>query len=77
MGTGCSRQYDERLHRDFQTANVIDNLRFCCDIVEPAGLTMVIEPLNTMHDHPGLISDRNTPGIPDMQGCEPSGHARS
>ncbi len=48
-------RYDERLHRDFQTANVIDNLRMCCDIVEPAGLTIVLEPLNTLKDHPGLF----------------------
>jgi hydroxypyruvate isomerase len=48
-------KYDERLHVDYQTANVIDNLRYCCDILEPAGLTMVLEPLNTMRDHPGLF----------------------
>jgi hydroxypyruvate isomerase len=48
-------RYDEKLHHDFQTANVVDNLRLCCDIVETAGLTMVIEPLNTLHDHPGLF----------------------
>jgi hydroxypyruvate isomerase len=48
-------RYDERLHRDFQTANVIDNLRYCCDVMEPAGLTIVIEPLNNLHDHPGLF----------------------
>ena len=48
-------RYDERLHRDIQTANVIDNLRYCCDIMEPAGLTIVLEPLNTLHDHPGLF----------------------
>jgi len=48
-------RYDEKLHRDFQTANIIDNLRYCCDVMEPAGLTIVIEPLNTLHDHPGLI----------------------
>ncbi len=48
-------RYDERLHRDYQTANVIDNLRMCCDIVEPAGLTLVLEPLNTLIDHPGLF----------------------
>ncbi len=53
-------RYDERLHRDFQTANVIDNLRYCCDIMEPAGLTIVLEPLNTIHDHPGLFLN----GIP-------------
>jgi hydroxypyruvate isomerase len=48
-------RYDEKLHRDYQTANVIDNLRFCCDIVEPEGLTIVLEPLNTFRDHPGLF----------------------
>ena len=53
-------RYDEKLHRDFQTANVIDNLRYCCDVVEPAGLTIVLEPLNTLRDHPGLFLN----GIP-------------
>lgn len=48
-------RYDEKLHRDYQTANVIDNLRYCCDIVEPAGLTIVLEPLNTLKNHPGLF----------------------
>jgi hydroxypyruvate isomerase len=53
-------RYDERLHRDIQTANIIDNLRYCCDVVEKAGLTIVLEPLNTIRDHPGLILN----GIP-------------
>ncbi len=48
-------RYDEKLHRDFQTANVVDNLRYCCDVVEPAGLTIVLEPLNTLINHPGLF----------------------
>jgi hydroxypyruvate isomerase len=48
-------RYDEKLQRDYQTANVIDNLRYCCDIMEPAGVTIVLEPLNTIHDHPGLF----------------------
>jgi hydroxypyruvate isomerase len=52
--------YDERLHRDFQTANVIDNLRYCCDIAEQGSFTIVLEPLNTIHDHPGLFLN----GIP-------------
>jgi hydroxypyruvate isomerase len=51
-------RYDERLHADYQTANVIDNLKYCCDVLEPAGLVMVIEPLNTLHDHPGLYLTR-------------------
>ncbi|MFA5814168.1 MAG: TIM barrel protein [Bacteroidales bacterium] len=48
-------RYDESLHWDYQTANVIENLRYCSGIFEPAGLTMVLEPLNTLHDHPGLF----------------------
>lgn len=48
-------RFDERLHRDFQMANIIDNLRICCDVVEKEGLTLVIEPLNTIRDHPGLV----------------------
>jgi hydroxypyruvate isomerase len=51
-------RYDEKLHRDYQTANVIDNLRYCCDVMEPAGLIIVLEPLNTLHDHPGLFLNR-------------------
>jgi hydroxypyruvate isomerase len=48
-------RYDERLHQAYQTANVVDNLRFCADIIEPAGLTIVLEPLNTLTSHPGLF----------------------
>ena len=51
-------RYDERLHWDYQTANVIDNLRFCAEILEPTGLVMVLEPLNTLSDHPGLFLTR-------------------
>jgi len=51
-------RYDERLHPDIQTANVIDNLRYCCDIAEPEGLIIVLEPLNTLRDHPGLFLTR-------------------
>lgn len=47
-------RYDERLHPDYQRANVIDNLKYCAEIMEPEGITLVIEPLNTLHDHPGL-----------------------
>ncbi|MCX6223972.1 MAG: TIM barrel protein [Bacteroidia bacterium] len=51
-------RYDESLHWDYQTANVIENLRYCAEIFAPAGLTMVLEPLNTLHDHPGLFLTR-------------------
>jgi hydroxypyruvate isomerase len=48
-------RYDMKLHMDYQTANVIDNLRYCCDIMEPAGVIIVLEPLNHYTNHPGLF----------------------
>jgi hydroxypyruvate isomerase len=51
-------RYDERLHPDYQTANVIDNLRYCCDVADKAGMIIVLEPLNTLRDHPGLFLQR-------------------
>jgi hydroxypyruvate isomerase len=44
---------DDRLPMGYQTANCIELLKRCCDIVEPHGLVMVIEPLNPLTDHPG------------------------
>lgn len=52
-------RYDTKLHPDYQTANVIDNLRYCCDVLEPAGLIMVLEPL-ALASHEGLFLN----GIP-------------
>ncbi len=48
-------RYDQRMEWDYQTANVIDNLKRCAEIFEPHGLVMVIEPLNPWRDHPGLF----------------------
>jgi hydroxypyruvate isomerase len=48
-------RYDEKLAWDYQTANVIDAMRMCCDIAGPAGLVLVMEPLNAHTDHPGLF----------------------
>ena len=39
---------------DFQTANVIENLKRCAAILEPHDLVMVLEPLNR-RDHSGLF----------------------
>lgn len=47
-------RYSQRTAWDFQTANVVDNLKFCAEILEPHGLVMVLEPLNR-RDHPGLF----------------------
>ena len=47
-------RYDESLDWNYQTANVIENLKWCAEICEPAALVIVIEPLNPK-DHPGLF----------------------
>jgi len=50
-------RFDESLDWDYQTANVVDNLKFCLDLCEPAGLILALEPLNPK-DHPGLFLTR-------------------
>ncbi|MEN6311197.1 MAG: TIM barrel protein [Acidobacteriota bacterium] len=58
--TGCKwtlvvpGRYDESLDWDYQTANVVENLKWCAGVVEPSGLVIVVEPLNPK-DHPGLF----------------------
>jgi hydroxypyruvate isomerase len=47
----------QNLAPEFQTANVIEALRRGCEIFEPHGLAMVLEPLN-FRDHPGLFLSR-------------------
>ena len=48
-------RYDAQLEWDYQTANVIENLKRCAELCEPASLVMVLEPLNPYRDHPGLF----------------------
>lgn len=43
-----------RLNMSYQTTNVVEALKRASDILEPHGLTMVLEPLN-FRDHPGLF----------------------
>ncbi len=45
---------DLRLNLSYQTVNVIDSLKYACDILDPHGLVMVLEPLNFIN-HPGLF----------------------
>ena len=51
-------QYDPAVPWEYQTANVVDNLRRACEILEPAGLVMVLEPLNHWTDHAGVFLTR-------------------
>ena len=45
---------DLRLNMNYQTANVIETLKYASAILEPHDLTMVLEPLN-FRNHPGLF----------------------
>jgi len=45
---------DLRLDLSYQTVNVVDSLKYACEILEPHGLIMVLEPLNFLN-HPGLF----------------------
>lgn len=58
--TGDWNRYgNARLASGYQTANVIDMLRRCVDIVEPSGLVLVLEPLNWYANHGGAFLQRS------------------
>lgn len=46
---------DPRVPVDIQNARVIDVMRRAADIMEPHGIVMVMEPLNTRTDHPRVF----------------------
>jgi hydroxypyruvate isomerase len=46
---------DRRPHIDYQTANVVETLKRASAILEPHKLVMVLEPLNTLRNHPGMF----------------------
>ena len=47
--------YDTKLEWDYQTANAIENLKYCAEVCEPSGLVMVLESLNWWTNHPGCF----------------------
>ncbi len=47
--------FNPGLEPAYQTANVVENLRYCAEVLEPSGLVMVLEPLNPWKNHPGLF----------------------
>lgn len=48
---------DPSVPQEYQTANVVEHLKRCAELSEPAGITLVIEPLNNV-SHPGLFLQR-------------------
>jgi hydroxypyruvate isomerase len=46
---------DRKLPLEIQTGRVIETMRRAAEIMEPHGFVMVMEPLNTLTDHPGVF----------------------
>ena len=47
-------RYNQQMDWGYQTANVIENLKYIAEACEESGLVIVLEPLNK-RDHPGLF----------------------
>ena len=60
---------DKRLPLDIQTGRVIDAMRRAGDILEPHGLVLVMEPLNTRTDHPGMFMQTVAQGYAVAKGA--------
>ena len=52
-------QDQPHLSREEQMQSIIDGLKACVPVLEKAGVTLVIEPLNTRYDHPGYFLARS------------------
>jgi hydroxypyruvate isomerase len=46
---------DKRPDFNYQTVKVVEALRMAAALLEPHGLIMVLEPLNTLRNHPGMF----------------------
>jgi hydroxypyruvate isomerase len=49
---------DRRSDTELQMVHVIETLRRAAEILEPQGLGLLLEPLNTRRDHPGQLLSR-------------------
>jgi hydroxypyruvate isomerase len=59
---------DRKLPVEIQTGRVIDTMRRAAEIIEPHGLVMVMEPLNTLTDHPGVFLQTTPQGFAVAKG---------
>ncbi|WP_404337228.1 hydroxypyruvate isomerase family protein [Sphingomonas sp. MMS12-HWE2-04] len=60
---------DPKVPLDIQTARVIDVMRRAGDIVAPHGIAMVMEPLNTRTNHPGVYMQSIAQGYAVARGA--------
>lgn len=64
---------DRRVPEDIQTGRVIDLMRRAGDIVAPHGLALVMEPLNTRTNHPGMFMRTIAQGYAVARGANSPG----
>lgn len=64
---------DRRVPEDIQTARIIDVMRRAGDIVAPHGLVLVMEPLNTRTNHPGVYMQSIARGYAVARGANSPG----
>ena len=64
---------DSRVPLDIQTARVIDVMRRAGEIVAPHGIAMVMEPLNTRTNHPGVYMQTVAQGYAVARGANSPG----
>lgn len=64
---------DRKVPQDIQTGRIIDCLRRAGDIVVPHGLTLVMEPLNTRTNHPGVYMQSIAQGYAVARGANSPG----
>lgn len=64
---------DPKVPVEIQTARVIDVMRRAGDIVAPHGIAMVMEPLNTRTNHPGVYMQSIAAGYAVARGANSPG----
>lgn len=64
---------DRKVPEEIQTGRIIDCLRRAGDIVAPHGLALVMEPLNTRTNHPGVFMQSIAQGYAVARGANSPG----
>jgi hydroxypyruvate isomerase len=64
---------DPKVPLDIQTARVIDLMRRAGDLVAPHGMALVMEPLNTRTNHPGVYMQSIAQGYAVARGANSPG----
>ncbi|MET4896608.1 TIM barrel protein [Sphingomonadaceae bacterium jetA1] len=64
---------DRKLHPAIQQGRIIDLMRRAGDIVAPHGLALVMEPLNTRTNHPGVFMQSIAEGYAVARGANSPG----